>query len=327
MHSTPTTDATEPTFAAWYRAHHPGLVEAVVRAVRPEALATDAVDEACARAFASWERVQAMRSPTGWVYRVAVHEARRQLRRTDREHVLLQTHRLPASVPPPGGEAWLCVGQLPIRQRTAVVLRHVAGMTEAEVAAAMSVTRSTVSSSLASAYKTLARGLRDDPKDSPAMTDANPPTTSEPSTITLAEARKCAPTGCDVDRLQGGSVFADYSAQVLDTIKVRPGDLVALEETMSGPTIVWRWWNGAVTHVGADSSVTAERNVTQRTPGDARRGPCEVDLPPELAGTVGVGERIWFGEEDGRLVAVAVAGAEHPARAVDQLPEIRRLLT
>src|SRR4051794_604478 len=158
------------TFAEWYREAQPGLLESVLRAVSRRAVAEDALDEAFEKAFARWELVQSMRSPNGWVYRVAVNAARRQLAREVREGERLAFATTSRAVPPPGGEAWLVVATLPIRQRTAVVLRHVGGMTEAEVADAMGVTRSTVSSTLASAYKTLGQQLAE-PSESEQQMD------------------------------------------------------------------------------------------------------------------------------------------------------------
>lgn len=318
MQTTTPLPLTSSTFADWYRSHHPGLVEALVRAIRPEALACDALDEACAKAFASWEEVQALRSPAGWVYRVAVNEARRQLRRAEREETLLATIGPPATAEHADGEAWMVVGRLPIRQRTTVVLRHVAGMTEVQVAAAMGVTRSTVSSSLASAYRTLAVQLGEDrPKREPDValpsSSSNPfPSPSRPSSERfLAVARSCTPLGCDLGHLDGTTSFASYAPEVLDVIKVRPGDLVAVDAEHR--TIVWRWWNGRVATVDGNQAAVV-RNVTQRVATDPRQRHFDVELPEELAGAVHVGQTIWFGSQVDRKVAVAVAGPDGTVR-------------
>jgi RNA polymerase sigma-70 factor (ECF subfamily) len=302
-------------FATWYRSAHPGLAEAVLRAVRPPALASDALDEAFARAFAGWDRVAAMRSPAGWVYRVAVNEARRQLRRATREQVLLTMRPPPPPTPPPGGEAWLLVEDLPVRQRAAVVLRHVAGLTEAEIATALGVTRSTVSSSLAAAHRSLGARLADEaPSRGPAEVRAE---------VVLAVARACGPEGCDVEELGGGAAYSTtYSDAVRAAIKVRPGDLVAVErEGPAAATIVWRWWSGRVESV-AGELVTVSRNVTQRSDGDARRATMDVALPEDLVGGVDVGQTVWFGTEDDRKVVVAVAGPEAEGEQA-----LRRLLS
>ncbi|HEX7167660.1 MAG TPA: sigma-70 family RNA polymerase sigma factor [Acidimicrobiales bacterium] len=301
-------------FADWYRDAHPGLLEAVLRAVGRHALAEDAVEDAFEKAFARWDDVQAMRSPRGWVYRVAVNEARRQLRREvrDLERATVAFAGRPDAVAPPAGEAWLAVRELPIRQRTAVVLRHVAGMTEAEVAQAMGVTRSTVSSALAAAYRKLGDELADERHEERPMETAEQPA----ETLTFAVAKACDPTGCDVEAVADGSTLrARYSDAVQDTIKVRPGDLVALDLSGDAPTVVWRWWHGTVVSIaaaaGAEPSIASvERNVTQRSAGDPRTAAMDVVVPPELAPDVAPGDVVYFGVVDDRKVVIA--SAAHP---------------
>jgi RNA polymerase sigma-70 factor (ECF subfamily) len=302
------------TFAEWYRTARPGLLESVLRAVSRPTVAEDALDTAFERAFARWERVQAMRSPSGWVYRVAVNEARRQLAREVREGERLAfalAGRPPA--PPPGGESWLLVDGLPVRQRTAVVLRHVGGMTEAEVATAMGVTRSTVSSTLASAYRTLGHALAE-----PRERDVSP------MDLNLAIAVACDDDGCAIEHLDTGArARAVWSDAVRNTIKVRPGDLVAVD----GGRVMWRWWGGTVVALGSDgdASATVERNVTQREPGDARTARVDVDVPADL--DVAVGDRVWFGTDDDRKVVVAAGAPESVvARLAPQLPLVSELL-
>jgi RNA polymerase sigma factor (sigma-70 family) len=59
-------------------------------------------------------------------------------------------------------EVWLVVAALPLRQRTAVALRHIGDLTESEIARAMGITRSTVSSTLSDAHRTLAGVLAEE---------------------------------------------------------------------------------------------------------------------------------------------------------------------
>lgn len=55
----------------------------------------------------------------------------------------------------------MLVANLPVRQREAVLLRHVAQLTEQEIADAMGVKRGTVSSTLRSAYQRLGIAIDD----------------------------------------------------------------------------------------------------------------------------------------------------------------------
>jgi len=109
-------------------------------------LASDGVDEACARALARWERVSAMEAPTGWAYRVALNHARRVARRRSLEHLVLRRSVPPPNVPAPAGEVWDLVAELPERQRQVVVLRHVADLGDTEIAGLMGCRSSTVRS-------------------------------------------------------------------------------------------------------------------------------------------------------------------------------------
>ena len=130
-------------------------------------------------------------------------------------------------------------------------------------------------------------------------------------TRTLAVARACRLDGCDVEPLAGGEVFpAAYSEPMVNRIKVRPGDLVAIDPTAEGgPAVVWRWWSGTVEVVAAGGgTVTVSRRVTRRAPDDPERRSGEVAVPEELVGTIEAGETVWFGSEDGTKVVVAVQG-------------------
>jgi RNA polymerase sigma-70 factor (ECF subfamily) len=148
-------------FAAWYADEHPRLLTSLLLVAGDLHAAQEATDEAFTRAFMHWSRVSSMESRQGWTYRVALNVLRRRARRARLEQTLLARQALPAMVPPPAGEAWEAVRRLPPRQRTAVVLRFVADLTEEQVGVAMGVSRSTISSSLADARRTLADRLAD----------------------------------------------------------------------------------------------------------------------------------------------------------------------
>ena len=60
----------------------------------------------------------------------------------------------------PDHELWQAVGRLPRRQRTAIVLRYVADLPEADIAAAMGIARGTVAATLAAARRRLEADLR-----------------------------------------------------------------------------------------------------------------------------------------------------------------------
>ncbi len=149
-------------FESFYRSHHARLVASMLVTTGDTDVARDAVDEAFTRALARWERVGAMTSPAGWTYRVALNVARRRFRRRALEDRLLARHRPPTETPPALDHTRELVAGLAPRQRTAMVLRYVADLTEPEIAKAMGIRRSTVSATLAAARTRLARDLADD---------------------------------------------------------------------------------------------------------------------------------------------------------------------
>jgi predicted RNA polymerase sigma factor len=71
--------------------------------------ASEAADEAFARALAQWNRVGAMDSPTGWTYRVALNQLRRRLRRKQQERLLLEELSRGSEMSEPDLSLWLQV--------------------------------------------------------------------------------------------------------------------------------------------------------------------------------------------------------------------------
>ena len=149
-------------FDGLYRGQHRRVVAVLVAVCGEPDLARDAADEAFARAYDRWDRVARMEAPAGWVYRVALNVLRRSLRRRALEMRLLHRQYLPAEDVVPHPEVWAAVRSLPVRQRTAIGLRFVADLAEADIAAVMGVSRGTVSSTLADARGRLAELLADE---------------------------------------------------------------------------------------------------------------------------------------------------------------------
>ena len=75
----------ETSFEAFYASEAAALHRAVAATLPDPSRAADAVDEAMARACASWDRVGRYDAPAGWVYRVAVNWATSRWRKLRRE--------------------------------------------------------------------------------------------------------------------------------------------------------------------------------------------------------------------------------------------------
>jgi RNA polymerase sigma-70 factor (ECF subfamily) len=147
-------------FEAWYQREHPRVLGALTVVTGSPDVAADATADAFVRAYERWERVRLMRSPGGWLYTVALNAARRRTRRQALEAEVLRRGRSRAAAPVAiDPDLWEAVRALPPRQRTAVALRYVVDLPEAEIAAAMGVTRGAVSATLTAARRALAARL------------------------------------------------------------------------------------------------------------------------------------------------------------------------
>lgn len=153
----PASDVVPIDFGAWYAAVAPRLTRTLAAVTRDRQVAQDVAAEACARAWARWDRLVAGgETPDGWVYRVAFNLVRSSWRRARRSSPL----PTPDSSTVDGFETvdpelWAAVRGLPRRQQQAVFLRYVADMGEREIAAVLQVSEGAVSASLSTARATL----------------------------------------------------------------------------------------------------------------------------------------------------------------------------
>lgn len=148
-------EETPREFEVWYRSEHGRVLGTLILVFGSVDTAAECADEAFARAVNNWSRVQTMESPGGWVMRVALNLGRRSVRRSALEQRLLRRSPPPLNAPGPVYEVWDSVRKLPVRQRTAVVLRYIADLPEAEIASVMGVSRGTVASTLHDARRAL----------------------------------------------------------------------------------------------------------------------------------------------------------------------------
>jgi RNA polymerase sigma factor (sigma-70 family) len=159
------------TFETWYRAAHPRILAAMCALCGDAEAARESADEAFSRCYSSWDRVRDMDSPLGWTFRVAQNCLRRSIRRREMERrLLLRRGRGEGVLDQCFVEAREMLDRLSARQRTAMVLRYVIDLPEAEVAAAMHISRGTVASTLFDARRRLS-GPGDRPETEEARTD------------------------------------------------------------------------------------------------------------------------------------------------------------
>lgn len=158
--SDPEVEALLPiAFEEFWRSERTRVGRALALTLGDSQLATEAVDEAMARAFQRWPQVCRLESPSGWVYRVGLNWSHSVLRRTFRR--------------PP---SWMLTGDtdaddryepaidaalaaLPVPQRSVVVCRLLLGLSEAQTADAFRIRPGTVKSRLSRAVNDLSVSL------------------------------------------------------------------------------------------------------------------------------------------------------------------------
>jgi hypothetical protein len=76
----------------------------------------------------------------------------------------------------------------------------------------------------------------------------------------LATVISCSPSGCWVAPVDEGSAFETrYSKLVQDRVKIRPGQLVAVDMEPAIPEVAWRWYRVQVVESGEGQVIVQER--------------------------------------------------------------------
>lgn len=155
-------DGDQESFEQWYVRVWPRLVRFVRAQAGGDATeATEVAAEAMARAYQRWDS-GTVQDPTPWVYTVGLHLLRRRARRRALErHVLDRLGSRPSN-----NEAWTpdvdlvaAIAELPPRQRTAIYLRYVADLTQAQVARVLGIAPGSAASLLHAARTKLEHRL------------------------------------------------------------------------------------------------------------------------------------------------------------------------
>jgi RNA polymerase sigma-70 factor (ECF subfamily) len=161
--------AAEP-FETFFRHEFPKMVAVAYAISGSRWAAEELAQEACLRAFRSWDSVSRYDKPGAWLRRVTINLANSLLRRRVSEVRALQRYvagsiEVVDAHPVEEAEFWAQVRALPRRQREVIVLHYVDGMDTGEIADVLDIAESSVRTHLQRGKETLvrkvdSRGLR-----------------------------------------------------------------------------------------------------------------------------------------------------------------------
>lgn len=152
-------------FERLYRESHPKILATLTGILGDRATAEDCAQETFARALRAWSGWRPDAPPEAWVHRIAVNVAVSARRRQTLHQLGQQLRQLggaPTVADPTDGTSSELLGalrRLPPRQAAVIVLRHLHGYTNREIAASMAVPERTVASRLSAARARLREDL------------------------------------------------------------------------------------------------------------------------------------------------------------------------
>ncbi len=154
-------------FDRLYEATYQRIFRSLVALTGSPAAAEDCTQEAFLKAFREWKNWNGAAPAEAWVHRIAINTAISHRRRERLREVgevirrLGRPHDPDPTQPEISPDILREVRQLPPKQAAAIVLRHLHGYTNRDIAGILGVPESTVATRLADARKTLRARLGD----------------------------------------------------------------------------------------------------------------------------------------------------------------------
>ncbi len=134
--------------------------------------------------------------------------------------------------------------------------------------------------------------------------------------IELAVTTSCTETGCQVQLVSNDKVISThYSALVLDRIRIRKQQLVAIDSSPPIPEIVWRWVRAIVLEVN-DESIGIDDCM-----GKIAFASRVSTLPLSLS----IGDEVWFCNTDQELEVhdlIVNGKPAHPNQLIEYITPI-----
>jgi RNA polymerase sigma-70 factor (ECF subfamily) len=144
-------------FDRLYRVAYPRILATLVGMLHDREAAEDCAQEAFVRAYRAWPRWREVAPAEAWLHRIAINVAVSHRRRERLRQVgeLVRRLGVPAAGPDPtsaeGSVLTRELAALPPKQAAVIVLRHLHGYSNREIAVALRVPEQTVASRLAAA--------------------------------------------------------------------------------------------------------------------------------------------------------------------------------
>ena len=154
-------------FDRLYQETYPRIFRTLATMLGDPAAAEDCAQDAFLKAFRAWPRWKANAPAEAWVHRIALNTAFSFMRKRRLREVGELIRRLgqPAVADPTepdlGPDVIREIRRLPAKQAAVIVLRHLHGYTNREIASALGEPESTVASRLMTAKRTLRARLGD----------------------------------------------------------------------------------------------------------------------------------------------------------------------
>lgn len=144
------------SFEEGFRDIYPRLVRTLMVACADRELAADIAQEALAKAYAQWGKVNSLDFPAGWVRKVAINGLRDEMRKRSRHKTSSQAsielstlESIEKSLPTPMAIDFVrALEELPDQQRIAATLAFVDDCSEKEIARAMGISQGSVKTHL-----------------------------------------------------------------------------------------------------------------------------------------------------------------------------------
>jgi RNA polymerase sigma factor (sigma-70 family) len=153
-------------FDRLYRESYHRILYTLMSILREREAAEDCAQDTFVRAYRAWRRWKPEAPPEAWLHRIALNVATSYRRKERRRGVgaVLRRAESPSADLDRGSpsDLLLALRRLPARDAALIVLRHHHGYSNREIAAALGVPESTVSSRLVAAKRRLQRELRVD---------------------------------------------------------------------------------------------------------------------------------------------------------------------